>query len=410
MRVTLHTDFASLASHLAEWNDLAQSVPFRLWQWVDAWWRHYGCETDGRPKPFHELFVLSVWNDEKQLIGIAPWYRLHTRSGARVVRFLGDGEVCSDHLTVLCRPENEATVSNALAEWLTESALNDSVEHNRRWDRLELTGVDADDSPINRLLSELQNRGSLVHHSAALSSWQVALKPTWDEFLMVLSKPHRNRLRRADRNFIQSGRVVVRHVRDENELPAAFDVLISLHQQRWQKRGMPGCFASVPFQAFHRDIAARLFMDGKATIGWLELDGKPLAAEYRFFGGGVAYAYQCGIDTDRLDLKPGELANMVFVRSAIEHGYKTFDFLRGDEPYKAHWRATARPMLAVRVVPDRAAAKLRHTAWLAGQNMKCWIKGGLKRAGLRKDESTAAPNTQKTHHGVTEDTEQQVEV
>jgi hypothetical protein len=37
-----------------------------------------------------------------------------------------------------------------------------------------------------------------VHHSPALSSWQVELKPTWDEFLMVLSKPHRNRLRRAD--------------------------------------------------------------------------------------------------------------------------------------------------------------------------------------------------------------------
>jgi hypothetical protein len=122
MQVTLHTDFASLASHLAEWNELAQSVPFRLWQWLDAWWRHYGCETDGRPKRFHQLFVLSVWNDERQLIGIAPWYRLHTRSGTRVVRCLGDGEICSDHLTVLCRPENEAAVGNALAQWLTESA------------------------------------------------------------------------------------------------------------------------------------------------------------------------------------------------------------------------------------------------------------------------------------------------
>ena len=44
-------------------------------------------------------------------------------------------------------------------------------------------------------------------------------------------------------------------------------------------------------------------------------------------------------DTGRLELRPGELANMAAVRNAIEHGQRAYDFLRGDEEYKSRWRA-----------------------------------------------------------------------
>src|SRR3954469_262835 len=136
MKVTLHTDFASIATHLPVWNELAGGVPFRLWQWAAAWWRHSGSDDAGPPKRFHQLFVLTVADENGHLMAIAPWYRLHTRSGTRVIRFLGDGEVCSDYLTILCRPENEAAATAALADWLTMQQ-SDSAESAARWDRLE---------------------------------------------------------------------------------------------------------------------------------------------------------------------------------------------------------------------------------------------------------------------------------
>src|SRR5262249_43158778 len=107
-------------------------------------------------------------------------------------------------------------------------------------------------------------------------------------------------------------------------------------------------------------------------------------------GGSVMYAYQCGIDADRLKVQPGELANMAAVRHAIEHGQTAFDFLRGDEPYKAHWRAKPREMLCVRVVPRRTSARMRHTAWVAGQNLKHLVKSGLQLARLRSGTKPAA--------------------
>ena len=75
---------------------------------------------------------------------------------------------------------------------------------------------------------------------------------------------------------------------------------------------------------------------------------------------------------------------MASLRRTIEQGQCAYDFLRGDEPYKAHWRAEPRPMLSVRVVPARRAARLRHNAWRTKQSLKQWIKYGMALAGQRK--------------------------
>jgi hypothetical protein len=59
-----------------------------------------------------------------------------------------------------------------------------------------------------------------------------------------------------------------------------------------------------------------------------------------------------------------------------------FDFLRGDEPYKARFGAQARPSVRIRVVPQLAAAQLRHNVWLAGIGLKKLVKKGIRDWGL----------------------------
>jgi CelD/BcsL family acetyltransferase involved in cellulose biosynthesis len=386
MQVKLHTDFASLSPWSTTWNELAGGVPFRRWEWLETWWRHYGCDAKGQPRRQYQLFVLTTWSDDGQLTGIAPWYRLQTRSGAQSIHFLGDGEVCSDYVSVLCRPGLEDAVTAALADWLS------SHEHDEsgRWDRLEFYGMDAADPAVVLLLANLQERGNKVHHCAALDTWRLELPASWEEFLKILSKPHRNRVRQLHRKYFESGRATVHHSRNADEIEKAFQTLIQLHQNRWERRGLPGCFASSAFETFHREASLRLLNEGAAALNWLELDGRPLAAEYQLMGGGIVYAYQSGMDTSRLSDRPGHLANMASLRRAIEQGQHAYDFLRGDEPYKAHWRAQRRPMLWVRVVPDRAAARLRHNAWLAGQSLKQWIKYGMALTGVRKQKQPTA--------------------
>ena len=87
MTVRLITTATDLEPLQAVWNRLADGNPFRSFDWLTSWWKHYGSMM-GR-----ELFVLEVTGADGQTIGIAPWYIEHSTTQGNVVRFLADGEV-----------------------------------------------------------------------------------------------------------------------------------------------------------------------------------------------------------------------------------------------------------------------------------------------------------------------------
>jgi hypothetical protein len=382
-RVVRFHSLDRLALMADDWDRLARGLPFRSWAWASHWWRQYG---EGQPQCGRaaSLFTLGVLDHADALIGIAPWFAESSLAEGRVVRFLGSGEVASDYLSVLCQPGMEERVGAALAAWLTgvqtRPAAPGEEENPDGWDLLEFVGVDAEDTAVGSLAQRLEACGNRVHRRPGPNCWRIELPTSWEEYLARLSKDHRKQIRRTERGILASGRVAVRRVEQLEDLPRAQDVLIDLHQRRRVSLGEPGCFASASFTAFHREVMPDLLRNGQLLLDWLELDGRPIAAEYRLGGAGVVYAYQSGVEPDALEHSPGRLSHVNVLRQAIEHGYRAVDFLRGDEPYKAHWRAEPRPSLEIRVVPARTAARLRHGIWLAGTGMKAWIKGGLGRA------------------------------
>ena len=371
MRVVRFHSFDQLASRADGWDRLARGVPFRSWAWASNWWRHYGNDRGG-PDRKTSLFTLGVLDRADTLVGVAPWYVESSVAGGRVVRFLGTGEVCSDYLSVLSEPAVEGPVAGALADWLSGA---------HTWDLLELCGVDAEDTAVRRLVEQLEARGNTVHRRAGPNCWRIELPTGWQEYLGRLSKDHRKQIRRTTRGILATDRVRVHGVERLDDLPRAQDVLIDLHQRRRRSVGQPGSFTSARFAAFHRDVMPDLLRSGQLRLDWLELDGVPLSAEYQLTGDGVVYAYQSGVNPDALEHSPGRMSHVSMLKRAIEKGYRALDFLRGDEPYKAHWRAEPRPLLEIRVVPARACARLRHGIWLVGTSMKQCVKNGLRRVG-----------------------------
>ena len=378
MRVELISRLDRLAEHAETWDFLAGGVPFRSWAWLSTWWRYYGMPEDA-PSRSNQLFALCVFDRHDELVGMAPGYLENSAARGRVVRFLGSGDVCSDHMSLLCRPGKEEAVAQAIAEWLTEPCPRDPG----RWDLLEWTGVDAGEPVMKCLAENLAIRGNTVHTRPGPNCWRLELPTRWEDYLARLSRNRRKKIRQTQRRMLETGRAVLHSVERISQVPRAMDILIELHQRRRHGLGEPGCFASPRFDAFHREVMPELLRSGQLRLWQLELDGCPAAAEYQVAGGGVIYAYQSGVDPEALDHQPGLLLTMVTLRGAIEGGYRAFDFLRGDEPYKASFRAAPRPGITLRVVPRRTSARLRHGLWTAGSNVKQWIKSGLKLAGSR---------------------------
>lgn len=322
-----------------EWNALDGGMPFRSHEWLTTWWNHYG------EAPRQRLHVIALRDDEAgPLVGLAPWYLDHSRTRGEVLRPLGGGEVCSDHRGILCTPSREAEVARSIACYLSKSDA---------WNRLELDAVDESDVVIQHLSSELAKRDCEVSTRGDGNCWSVDLPATWDEFLALQSKSHRKQLRRAADRVLDTPRCQWHAVESLDDFREAWPIFVDLHQRRRTSLGEPGCFASDRFTAFHTEVAPLMLAAGRLRLGWLELDGSPAAAEYHFAGLGGTYAYQGGVDPDRLDDEPGRLSNIATIRRAIEQKHTAFDFLRGDEPYKAHWRATPQPTYRLRVVAPR---------------------------------------------------------
>ncbi len=381
MHVSRIGDIDELARLSTAWNRLAGDVPFRRCEWLFPWWRHYGPAIASTQRQV-ELFTVGVY-DSGELVGLAPWYIDRSPARGRVVRFLGSGEVCSDYLTVLASPGREEDVADALADWLSRAGQTGGVD---RWDILALAGVQRSDLTLNRLVERLYTARATVYVQPAASTWLIDLPGTWPEYLSRLSKSHRKQIRRLERRVLDTGQVILRTATDTAEMRQGWQHLTSLHQRRMQSLGQWGCFHSGAFTAFHRDATRALFHAGLLRLHWLERDGHAIAAEYHLVGGRTLYVYQGGIDPDLLRDEPGRLATIATLRQALVDGFDGFDFCRGDEGYKAHWRAVPQETVDWRIAVNRSGARLRQGVWAVRRNALGWVRRRLDVSPLRSDD------------------------
>src|SRR6476620_3242853 len=210
MHVKQITTWEDLTALEHEWNAVAGGMPFRSWHWLATWWKHYGSSVqrdsergDAQPSD-RQLYVLAVFTDgeagsinkQGRFVGIAPWYLDRTRIKGNVLRWLGSGEVCTDHLSLICRPEDAPAVADAVADSLT-TQFDD-------WDRIDLSAVDDNDVAISKLLSRFEERECLVSRQPADACWALDLPGTWDEYLASISKSHRKQVRQLERRVLET--------------------------------------------------------------------------------------------------------------------------------------------------------------------------------------------------------------
>jgi CelD/BcsL family acetyltransferase involved in cellulose biosynthesis len=376
MQVFCLTALDELAPYADDWERLAAGSPFRGWTWLSNWWRHYGPRNEADTLRTN-LATLCVFDNDDTLVGIAPWYLECSAMRGRVLRPLGSGEVCSDYLGILCHPGREEAIVESLAEYLMRNAFDDNPDA-LRWDLLDLDGIDAEDRHVSALVEHLADSSCLVYRRQDVNCWRLELPTDWPSYVASLSRNLRRDVRRLERDLLDTDRIVLHHVKRMEELPEAMDVFVELHQRRRKALGEAGCFASARFLAFYRDVVPNLLRHGQLQFYWLELDGQPVAAEYQLVGNGILYEYQAGMDPAAMEHQPGKLLNVAILRQAIAGGYRAFDFLRGDEPYKARFGAKPRPSIRFHVAPPRPVAQLRHNLWVAGRNVRDWVKTMIK--------------------------------
>jgi CelD/BcsL family acetyltransferase involved in cellulose biosynthesis len=316
---------AALEPHLKNWRLLAAGRPMRSPEWLLTWWETFAEPTD-------KLFVISVTDVEGRLVGLAPLYQ-QNKGRMIVLRVLGARDHCTHHTDWLSLPGYEKEVGRAVAQVL--------LLRQRDWQRLLFETVDEDASALRSTMEYLDEKKSIVHKRRINSCWKISLPPTWDDYLKTLSRSLRKRCRKLHRDYFETGSICLRQVEKLEDLPKGLALLQKLHAMRWGTPRQPrGVFSDPRFSSFHEKVARSLLTSGQLRLAWLERGGVPVAAEYQFFDEDTLYAYQAGLDVATGSYS-GKLSMTAAIRFAIDHNFRWFDLLGGDEPYKANWRATA---------------------------------------------------------------------
>lgn len=343
------------------WDELAGSQPCLGIAWLGAWWKCYG-QAGG-------LYVLQAQDEQKQIVGLAPLRRIHRHRWGRVVEFLGSGDACTDHLTLLTRADTRVAAAQAMAHWMLDrcSCPQDG------WDHIELIGADADDSAVAEFAQAMQRGGARVHQRAGTASWCIHLPETWDAYVRCRSRNLRKNLRRWTRS-LENQTYTVRTVKTRADLEWAWPILMDLHAKRRRELGDRGCFSRPGFEAFLREATHRLLQSQALILPILYRGRIPIAIEYQLRGGATTYAYQSGMDPAFSKYSPGAVLKTWTIQQCLQRGDRYLDLLRGDEAYKLRWKSSRCAMTEYRIAAPRASARFQHDVWVAGSRTVRWLR------------------------------------
>ena len=343
MYIRVIDDFGEFAAVRGDWDAVYAADPdaqfFLSWQWLSDWltchktvWfvlaakRH---ESDDAYAAFLPMRMRTQY-DEK----LGFFNQLH---------FAGDG--FSDYNGVLTRPEFEAEVVPAFAEflkrefhWARFTMDNLLMSEPRRrlflapFDKVRFTHTDID---------YLDSRHG-VDNSLCLA---VDLPADWDTYLETLSANNRQKIRRLLRRVEASD-----DCRITLATPATVErdlrTLLHFWRIKWEPRKgertesiLGRNFVMLMKCARQGRLMLPVFWHGDRPVAALAILVDPIKRVLLFFITGRDETYG--------DLPAGYLLQAFAIRRAIADGFATYDFLKGDEPYKYHFAPKARRLRAV---------------------------------------------------------------
>ncbi|WP_399885143.1 GNAT family N-acetyltransferase [Streptomyces sp. BBFR51] len=357
----LVTDGRAFAALAPQWARLygrcATATPFQSHAWLLSWWRSYG--SGGRLR-------LVLARDGRELVAAAPLTLVRRPVPALVPL----GGAISDYGDVLLDDERGQDAVTALTEGLAAAARTALI------DLREVRPGAAAERVYERWRGPRRRvADSLCLELPALPMDQlVARLPSAKARQRV-----RAQLRRLDALGVKSRPVL------PDEAEAALRRLLELHRLQWQGRKVTGEHLRARFREHLVRAVGPMVRAGDAVVTEFRMDDEVVAVDVTLLSRRLAGGYLYGAHP-RLRERRADVAVML-LEACAEHarlpGRGTLSLLRGDEPYKHHWRpepaVNQRLLLARRrTAPLLAAALCDDAARRRGKEL-------LRRRAQRKE-------------------------
>ena len=241
-----------------------------------------------------------------------------SRSADGTVRFAG-GEL-TDEQDVVASAADCGSGASAVARWIADE----------RPARVLLEYVPSDTPTLDAMSDTLSDAGYRVTRERLITSPRIALAADFESYVQGLGKKERHELRRKLRRFEAAPGASFAWA-EERERSAVLDRFFALHRL---SKGEKAAFMTEDAESFFRDLADALAACGRLRLGVVRAHGEDAAVLFGFAYGDTLALYNAAYDPAFSSLSLGIATHAYAIRDAIARGFKTYDLLRGDEPYK----------------------------------------------------------------------------
>jgi len=314
MQVDVYPSVSAAEQWFEPWEELAQANLFLSPSWLRP------IVTDGQ-------VAVCIASDQNQLLGVLPLVRRPKGNLA-----LGLGDNASDYGGFLLRDENPAPLEDMIREGFRTLRTN----------RLRL-----------RHLPHGSREDSIFRELVKSRQWSVEYRDRSQNFSLPLivgdfektlsglrSSKSRYNLRRSQKKLNESGEVLFRQAKNDDDVDRVLSWLGMKHAAAWPKSIYHTTEGRHQIQA----QAHGLLGQNRLGLFWLEQEGVILAAQFGMMTADRFYYYNVGYDEALAQYSPGSLLLKEILQHVCQNGIQNLDLLVGPEPYKAEWGGVARTL------------------------------------------------------------------
>ncbi|MFJ8104464.1 GNAT family N-acetyltransferase [Streptomyces sp. NPDC096132] len=312
----LVTDEQAFAGLAPAWDRLYQrcatATPFQTHAWLHSWWLSYGR---------HGRLRLLLVRDGVELVAVAPLMAVRRP----VPSLVPLGGAISDYGDVLVDDAHGERAVGALTEGLAAAARSALIDFR------EVRPGGA----VEQVFEHWRGPRRRVGDSVCLELPAVPM----DELVARLpSAKAQQRVRAKLRKLTALG--VERQAVRPDEVDAALHRLLELHRLQWQGRKVTGEHLRPRFCEHLVRSVGPMVRSGDAVVTEFRLDDDVVAVDLTLLSRRLAGGYLYGAHP-RLRERKADVAVML-LDACAEHtregGRAALSLLRGNEPYKLHWR------------------------------------------------------------------------
>ncbi|WP_019905755.1 GNAT family N-acetyltransferase [Methylobacterium sp. 77] len=310
-----------LAAVETAWTDLWQragGLVFQSHAWIQAWW------TTAPDRERRALLIVLAWRGDR-LEAVLPLATCRRR-GVLLLEWAAKDH--ADYGDALLAPGDDSAVIGRMWEHLLAAGGFDLIYVNRM----------LPNAKIRALLGPAQREAAGLHpnHRSEASSRVVGSWRSGQEWFDGQSKKMRQNYRRGQKFLSEQGPLRFRLVGPDESIEPILERLAALKRKWLDGRALESALFDEGTPALPALVRV-LAETGLLHLFVLECDGVVIAVSVNFVQAGSMMAFVTTYDPDFERGSPGMVLMMDYIQWSIDHGYRTIDFLCGDESFKGRF-------------------------------------------------------------------------